>query len=235
MAVLPEKDFDLINFCLQHQNIWALDPEGVGLDTTQVSLLKNYALTAQASYDAASNAREASKSATVVLRNDVSTMREYVADLVRTIKAYAENQSNPSAVYAQAQIPPPASPTPAPLPGRPENFSVVLNSDGSVTLSWDAINAAASGGVYFAVSRKLPGQSSFTQIGGAAGITTENRRAFFTDASIPVAAAAQGAQYIVQGFRGTRGGPTSDAIVVQFGVDGVGAFTVGGASLKIAA
>lgn len=233
MSVLPDTNAELISFCAQRAATWALDPDGVGLVSTQASQLASLAQTAQGALDAAKSARDASKSATVVLRNDVSSMRTYAADLIRTIKAFAENQSNPSAVYAQAQIPPPASPTPAPLPGRPENFSVVLNSDGSVTLSWDAINAAASGGVYFAVSRKLPGQSSFTQIGGAAGITTENRRAFFTDASIPVSAAAQGAQYIVQGFRGTRGGPTSDAIVVQFGVDGVGAFN--SASLKIAA
>lgn len=233
MSVLPREDLALINFVNQHAEIWNLDPEGVGLTTQAVTNLKGFGQTALGSYQAAQAARDASKSATVTMRNDVSVMRDYAADLIRTIKAYAENQNNPSAVYAQAQIPPPAAPAPAPLPGRPENFAVVLNADGSVTISWDAINASASGGVYFAVSRKLPGQSAFTQIGGAAGITTENRRAFFTDASIPVSAAAQGAQYIVQGFRGTRGGPTSDAVVVQFGVDGVGAFN--SASLKIAA
>lgn len=233
MSVLPREDLELINFVNQRADIWNQDPTGLGLSATEVGNLKGLGQTALGSYQAAQAARDASKSATVTLRNDISAMREYAADLVRTIKAFAENQSNPAAVYAQAQIPPPAAPTPAPLPGRPENFAVVLNADGSVTLSWDALNAAASGGVYFAISRKLPGQSSFTQIGGAAGITTENRRAFFTDASIPVSAAAQGAQYIVQGFRGTRGGPTSDAIVVQFGVDGVGAFN--SASLKIAA
>ena len=39
-------------------------------------------------------------------------------------------------------------------------------------------------------------------------------------------AAANGAQYIIQGFRGTRFGTPSDAIIVQFGNDG-GSFISG--------
>jgi hypothetical protein len=54
----------------------------------------------------------------------------------------------------------------------------------------------------------------------------------FTDATVPASAASQGAQYIVQGFRGTRVGDASDAVVVQFGVDGDGFAT---AALKMAA
>jgi len=49
-------------------------------------------------------------------------------------------------------------------------------------------------------------------------------------------AASTGAQYIVQGFRGTRMGDASDAVVVQFGVEGGGAgLNVKNATLKMAA
>jgi hypothetical protein len=100
-----------------------------------------------------------------------------------------------------------------------------------------ASDSAASSGAFFSVSRKLPGQSSFTSIGGAPGSTNEagGRRCSFTDFTVPASAASQGAQYIVQGFRGTRFGEASDAVIVQFGIDagGGGAFT--SASLKMAA
>ena len=55
----------------------------------------------------------------------------------------------------------------------------------------------------------------------------------FTDATVPTSAAGQGAQYIIQGQRGTLLGEPSDAVVVQFGVDGGGGFA--NAMLKMAA
>ncbi|CAN5866173.1 hypothetical protein BH11PLA1_BH11PLA1_10320 [soil metagenome] len=61
------------------------------------------------------------------------------------------------------------------------------------------------------------------------------RRPFFTDATIPASAAADGSQYIVQGFRGTRAGMPSDAMVVQFGFGGSGAFVSSANGLKMAA
>jgi hypothetical protein len=120
-----------------------------------------------------------------------------------------------------------------PAPGKPTDFSVVLNADGSVTLSWASTDSAASTGAFFAISRKLPGETAFTGIGGAPGSTSETRRPSFTDGTVPASAASQGAQYIVQGFRGTRTGEASDAIVVQFGTDSGGGFQ--SATLKMAA
>jgi hypothetical protein len=162
-------------------------------------------------------------------------MRDQVASLIAQIKAYAELQSDPAAVYAAAQIPMPQPATPLPAPGKPGDVSVVLNSDGSVTLSWDSADSSASTGAFFTVSRKLPGQSGFIGIGGAPGSTSENRRPSFTDATVPASAASQGAQYIVQGFRGTRMGDASDAVTVQFGVEGLTLTSASGATFKMAA
>lgn len=160
-------------------------------------------------------------------------MRDSAADLIRVIKAFAAQQQNPGTVYALAQIPEPAAPTPAPPPGRAKDFQVQLNPDGSVTLSWFAENAAISSGAYFVVSRKLPTQAMFTNLGVAPGTSSESRRITFTDATIPASAASAGAQYIVQGFRGTRPGEAGEAITVQFGIDGGGGIT--SASIKMAA
>lgn len=203
------------------------------LTAAQVTALSSATTNARKSYNDAQAAREASKAKTITVNNDVKNMKNQAANLIAQIKAFADLQASPANVYALAQIPQPAAPTPAPAPGKPTDFSVVLNSDGSVTLSWDSTESAASGGAFFAVMRKLPGQTAFSGIGGAPGATSESRRPSFTDTTVPASAASQGAQYIVQGFRGTRMGEASDAVIVQFGVDAGGGFS--SARVKLAA
>lgn len=187
---------------------------------------------ARKSFNDAQAARAATKAATTKLHTDAATMRGQVADLIRQIKAHAELQPVPGIVYAAAQIPEPAAAVPLPPPGKPTDFTVALNGDGSVTISWSATDSAASTGAFFTVSRKLPGQAAFVGVGGAPGSTSETRRASFTDSTVPASAAGAGAQYVVQGFRGSRAGPASDAVVVQFGVDGSSAAFAG---IKMAA
>lgn len=236
MSVLPDKQVELLNFCEQHWPVWNSAPTTIGLTASQVTTLKALTEAARADFDAAQAARLASKAATTSLNGSVSDMREQAATLIAEIKSFAEASSNPSAVYSAAQIPQPAAPTPKPAPGKPTNFAITLEPDGSVTLSWDAADSTASTGAFFTVSRKLPGQAGFYGIGGASGSTSESRRCFFTDSSVPASAAGTGAQYIVQGFRGTRSGTPSDAIIVQFGNDGA-TFTTANANgaMKLAA
>lgn len=233
MTILPQTQNDLIVFCEAHTPVWAAAPTTIGLTAAQVTALSTATTNARKSYNDAQAAREASKAKTISVNNDVRTMKNQAANLIAQIKAFADLQASPANVYALAQIPQPAAPTPAPAPGKPTDFEVILNSDGSVTLSWDSTESAASGGAFFAVMRKLPGEAGFSGIGGAPGSTSETRRPSFTDTTVPASAASQGAQYIVQGFRGTRVGEASDAVVVQFGVDVGGGFT--SARVKLAA
>lgn len=233
MSVLPQTIVDFIQFCEQHETVWAVAPTSIGLTAPAVAAMTAQTTKLRTAYDTAQGARDASKSATVKMHGELTITRAQVADLVRQIKAYAESQSNPSATYAAAQIAPPAPPTPLDAPGKPTEFAVNLNSDGSITLSWSSSESTASTGAFFMVSRKLPGQGGFTGIGGAPGSTSETRRPSFTDNTVPSSAAGQGAQYIVQGFRGTRAGDASDAVIVQFGTDTGGGLA--SASLKMAA
>jgi hypothetical protein len=235
MSVLPQNQNDAIIFCEAHNPVWSAAPTTIGLTAAQCTALTTATTTARKNFNDSQSAREASKAATTTLHKGVGIMRDQAAALIAQIKAFAELQTNPAAVYAAAQIPPPAAPTVLPAPGKPTNFEVVLNSDGSVTLSWESTDASASSGAFFAVSRKLPGQGGFVGVGGASGSTSENRRPFFTDATVPATAASQGAQYIVQGFRGTRMGDASDAITVQFGTDGLTITSASGATFKMAA
>ncbi len=230
MSILPGSTIEQIQFCEAHVPVWTEVAMAIGLTAPQVASLGTKTSAARGAFNAAQAAREASKAATIQQNTDARTMRNQASDLIRQIKAYAELQSNPNSVYAAAQIPPPSAPLPMPAPGKPSDFSVVLESDGSVTLSWNAAESAASTGAFFTISRKLPGQSSFSGIGGAPGTTSESRRCSFTDATVPTSAAGSGAQYIVQGFRGTRIGEASDAVTVQFGVDGGGGMSLSAAT-----
>lgn len=225
MSVLPVNALEQIQFCENHLAPWGNEPASIGLTATQVTALTNVTMQARQAYNDAQTARLASKAATTTLNSRVAAMRAQASDLIRQIKAYAQLQNNPAAVYADAQIPEPAAPAPLPAPGKPQLFTVTLNPDGSVNLSWEAENSAASSGAFFSVSRKLPGQSAYVPIGGTSGSTIESRRASFTDYTVPASAAGTGASYIVQGYRGTRAGTPSDAVIVQFGVDGAGGFT----------
>jgi hypothetical protein len=162
-------------------------------------------------------------------------MRSLVADYIRQIKAFAELQPSPALVFAAAQIPEPAAPTPQPAPGKAENISVGLESSGAVTLTWEATDAAASSGAFYTITRKLPGGGGFTQVGGSPGTTQQKRRMSFTDHNVPTSAAAEGVQYIIQGRRGDLMGEASGAVVVQFGVEGQGFNVSGAGAMKLAA
>lgn len=225
MAVIPDKIQDQIQFCEDHLPAWSNTPARIGLTEAQISELQGLTESARAAFEQAQLRRQAAKAATTELRAAVASMRTAAADLVRQIKAFAALQSEPASIYALAQIPEPAAPTPLPPPGVPTDFVVTLEPTGAVTLSWTATDASASSGAFFNVFRRLPGQGGFSPIGGASGSTAERRRMSFTDTTAPTAAAAAGIQYVVRGQRGTAQGSPSPAVTVQFGTDSSGSAT----------
>lgn len=233
MGVLPETLVEQIQFCESHLPVWTAAPTTIGLTAAQVTALNTATTAARKAYADAQAARQLSKAKTTDLNTSATTMRGQVSDLIRQIKAFAELQATPGTVYAAAQIPEPLPPSPLPAPGIPNNIRVTLEPSGAVTLSWDAVNAAASSGAFYNVSRKLPGQSAYTPVGGTPGTTSATRRMSFTDFTVPTSAAGSGANYIIQGQRGTETGEPSEAVVVQFGVDGSGSFQVNGQSSAI--
>lgn len=117
-----------------------------------------------------------------------------------------------------AELSPRAPGAAARLPGKPIDFAAVLNDGGSVTISWRSTNSAASAGVTFGVSRRLPGQSAFTRIATTDGSTSQTRRPCFTDTTVPASALtpdSAGTEYLVQGARGEETGEASDVLVVK--------------------
>ncbi len=233
-SVFPDTVLGQIEFCEFHAPIWAVSPPLLGLSSLQLTNLTTATVNARKDYNLAQSARQASKAATTTMRGTTAIMRDQATDLIRVIKGFAELQANPNAVYGLAQIPAPMPPTPAQAPGQPEKLSVNLESSGAVTISWEATDASASSGAFFNVLRQLPGQSVYAQLTVTPGTSSHSRRMSFTDSSIPTSAAGAGVKYIMQGRRGILIGQSSDAITVQFGIDG-GGLTVSNATLKMAA
>lgn len=225
MSIIPLSKVEKIQFCESHQSVWSANAAAIGLTAAQTTAFKNATTAARAAYDAAQAAKAAYRGAVIAQNAAISAMisgQNGAADLIRFIKAFAESSADPAAVYALAQIPLPAPPTPATAPGLPNMIVVTLEPGGAVTLAWDCENAAAGTGGWFNITRKLPGQAAFTLVGGAPGTTSQSRRVSFTDYTVPTSAAGSGAQYIIQGRRGALMGPPSEAITVQFGVEGGG-------------
>lgn len=210
MGVIPIKDIDAVQFFESHIPIWLQAPNTLGLQAGQVTSMDTATKAARNAYTAQQNTKEAAKAATVTFHNNVSTMRSLGADLIKTIKAYADTTNNPN-VYALAQIPPPAAPTPQPPPGQPTDFRVELTGGGAIALSWKSTNSAPSGGAFFTVRRRLAGESNFTMLGGTGSKS-------FIDDTVPFGTNA--VTYLVQGFRGTEPGPESEQLSVQFGAGG---------------
>lgn len=236
MGIIPPVKVQSLQFCESHANVWNTAAATIGLTTAQGTAFKSLTNAARVAYDAAQVAKQAYRAAVTNQNQALKAATGNAADLIRVIKSFAELTTNPNAVYAIAQIPPPATPVPASAPGKPGDISIVLESSGAITFSWDATASSASSGAFFNIARKLPGQIAFAPLGGTSGSTSESRRMNFTDSTIPTSAAGSGAQYIISGQRGTKIGESSDAITVQFGVDGVGFNIAGdGGALKMAA
>jgi hypothetical protein len=236
MPVVPPSDLEAIQFCESHLPIWSAAPTTLGLTASQCTNLTTQTKAARDAYTAAQNARLAAKAATTTFHTNIATMRSTVGDMVKLVKAFADASANPGAIYAAAQIPEPAAPTPPAPPSMPTSVTVGLNPDGSITLRWKATDSSPSSGCTFNISRRL-GTTGMYQICGS-GTSKRGGNYEFTDLTLPYG--TQAASYIIVGKRSNppQTGTPSEAINVQFGVGGGGGMfvsSVTGADLKMAA
>jgi len=188
MATVPSTIADKLAFFEQHLPVWAKDPVGIGLTAIQLASLANMVADARAAFDAAQDARAISRAATVSQSNAMSVMGEFGSDLVTTIRAFAETSNDPE-VYAVAQIPPPAPPTPAGPPEQPTNLTASLTPGGALKISWKGSVASSA---YFSVYRRAAGETAFTLLD-----STDTK--FYEDTSIP--AGVNNVTYYIQARR----------------------------------
>lgn len=234
MGIMPPDRLKQIEFCESHLTPWNTNAAAIGLTAGDVSNLATLTTAARAAYTAAVAARQASKTATLAYYDAVGQMRDDASTLVRMIKTFADSEDNPN-VYVLAQIPPPAAPTPSAPPGKPGEFTVVLDTDGSVRLRFKSADSAGSTGGLMVVQRRSAGdpESAFAVIGSVPG-AGGRRFTEFVDSTLTAAAGQAGVVYRVVPQRGGTFGSASDSITVRFGSGG-GPGVVSGGTLKMAA
>ena len=214
-ATIPE----FINWCTAHGSQWSSSPTVIGLTSGQMTAYNALLLTMTKANAEAETARNASKDATIALRNAISSMRALSGIYVDTIKNFAESTHNPN-VYALASISPPSPAGTPPLPVAPTTFTASVNTDGSLTIKWKATQPMGATGVLYRVMRRIN-----TTEGPYTIVSTEGSGKSFTDLTLPVG--VDRVEYIIQPTR-TGGviGPQSPLFTVQFGTLGGGGMNI---------
>jgi hypothetical protein len=223
MPVVSYKDLEAIQQFENWVPVWTTNAVAIGTTAAAVTAMDLRVKAARDGYTAQQAAKMAAKTATNSFHDNVEFMRAAGADIIRQIRTQAEVTNTPH-VYNLAQVPPPAPPSPAPLPGQPTNFSVGLTGSGGILLTWKSTNSSPSTGAYFTVRRRLAGENAFTVAGGTGSKS-------FVDDTVPFGTNL--VTYLVQGFKGQAAGPESEQLTVQFGVGGSGSTAT--AQFKIAA
>ncbi len=205
MGVLPEQINERIEWFEQRIASWKAAPTTIGLTAAQCTALDDAVKNARTNYNAAQAARIASKNATLGQRTFVNSMTNLGSDALRFIKAYANAQANPDAVYQAASVPPPAAPTPSGPPNAPTNVVADPNADGTVTIKW---KGSTTNQTFFSIWRRVGNNTQWSQIGSVA---TKS----FIDASVP--AGSPTATYLIRAQRFNEVSAASDEAIVNFG------------------
>ena len=236
MPVLPTKIEDLIAFGEAHSAQWSANAAQIGLTPEAAAAIKAAIGTARTRFNAANVARGAAKSATLTQNQAVGTMKTLMADAIKQIRLYAETTNNTN-VYALADIPAPAQPTPAPRPAQPSNMSAEIIPGGTLRVIFKAVNPSGGGPVTYIVSRKLENETAFRQIGttGTSRPVEGLPRGFkaFVDSTLP--SGANNFQYQIVGQRGDTFGEPSKIFTVVIGSGSGGGLNTQTGTLKMAA
>jgi hypothetical protein len=216
MSVLPRSTTELIEWCALRAPIWVTNAPGLGLSASQAQAVQTACTSAQGALATRDMAESEARSANEALRGEARDLRAVASDAVQLIRIFAENQAKPSNVYALAQIPAPANPSPIPPPGIPSDFTVTLQQTGDMALAWKCQNPPGSRGVVYLIERRLNAAGPYT-FRAAVG----QRK--FVDNTIPF-----GTDQIDYRITAQRSDATGDPAIwtVRFGSGGGGTFTV---------
>lgn len=207
-TIVPNTQLGKVQFYEEHNAPWTANATAIGLLSGDVTSMGTKTLAARAAYNAHTAAQLTSKAATQTYSDAVNTMATFGSTLIKKIKVKAATDG--AGVYALAQIPAPALPTPVGPPGMPFGFVATLQPNGSLELTWKCTNPSGAGGTNYDVSRKLSTESDFTSIGKTGKKT-------FLDTTVPGAVAQ--ITYQITAFRSTATG-TAAQFLVNFGVSG---------------
>lgn len=212
MPTVPTSRLGKIQFYEDHLPAWLTNAEAIGLTEVKLAEFSPLVVAARTAYDAQQAALNAARAATVSFHNAVRAMHSDSgagADLIKTIRAYAESTGNPN-VYVLAQIPPPATPGQAPPPGTPFDLQVGLLQSGALELRWKCHNPSGVAGTIYEILRRDSSGGSF-EYAGSIGIKS------YVDETVP--SGIPSVTYQITAVRSTlRGKPAQ--FTVNFGVSG---------------
>ena len=216
-----------LDWCQAHSAAFTAHATAIGISAAKATAYGTLLTNALKAVDDAEIAK-ATYRAAVVSANEamraLATSLNGTGELVRTIRAFAQSQADPDAVYSLAQIDPPAAPTPMQPPNPATDVGVSIDTaTGAVVLKWKA-SQSGSGTVYV-VKRRINSTGSWEFVGTAGSDKT------FVDATL--AAGPDSVQYSIQAQRSNLFSSTT-AVVVNFGV-GVGGNGPTVQSVKLAA
>ncbi|HEV7300116.1 MAG TPA: hypothetical protein VGN72_12175 [Tepidisphaeraceae bacterium] len=227
---LPGREPELATWSVDFlANVGVIGATNLGLVSAQQTALQAAVDAFVSAYGLATNPATRTKPS-VQLK---STMKEQMVALIRQLAGVIQKHPQTTdAQRAQLGLTVPRVPRPATAPGEPHDFKVMLQSDGSLKMTWKCDNHG-TGGTMYQIFRRIGAGSEFQYIGGAG-----SRQ--FVDTTMPEGAAQ--VTYQVQGVRPTAVGPWAQ-FNVNFGGGGSGAMasrlsvTAGktGTSPKIAA
>ena len=226
MGTVPQSYIGKIEFFEAHLPIWSTDPAAIGLDAAQVATLATYTANARTEYDNLVAVRANARAATNTQKDTNDIMYNFGADLIKTIRAFAQTTNN-DAVYNDAAIPPPSPPTPLGPPATPKNVNAQLNTAGEIVLTWDATR---EGGTSFIIERSTASATGpWTMIGSVEAVD-------FTDTAVPTG--LNSVSYRITANRSAGSSTPTAAVTVPFGNTGSSNSsnsTAGGEDLTLAA
>lgn len=228
-AVLPPSREQMIQWFNQRIASWAAAPTTIGLSAAQLTELASKLNSAGAEQSAAFDARINSRNQTLNYHNAADDLRTFGADLIKTIKAFAEATDDPS-VYTAASVPPPSPPTPLGPPDVPTALTATPDPYGYVVLAW---KGARVGGTQFILERQMVALDGTLGAWTYAGTSAGND---YTDITIPPGFRA--ANYRVYAQRSGGQSKASQIATLWFGSNAESAgvnTSVGDGGLNLAA
>jgi hypothetical protein len=220
-----------ITWCDAHKDLFQANAASIGLSPAQATAFKTAVVDAQSAVTAQSIAKDNAVTTTTKLTEKIANLNASAAEMVRTIRAYAENTHNTN-VYNLANIPPPVAPGEVPPPAMATDLTAALDaSTGDITIKWKATQPEGASGTSYIVTRKALGQSSFAFLGVSG-------KKSFVDSTFT--AGPDSVSYRVQGTRSDSTGPVSAILTVNFGRAPGGGLTItsetlGGQTVNVAA
>ncbi len=209
MGNIPDNRRDLLAFGLSHADTWQTAAQEIGLTNAQAARVKADSGTTQGKQNSVEIQRDAVKTATRELSENYTDLRRSVAEAVRTITTFAENQPTQKlrlAVFNTANIEPPAPRRNNVPPRVATELKVSLDATtGALQLRWKAAQPA---GVVYSVYRKTSTSSTFT----LAGVTGEKK---FIDLGLP--GSPNIVSYYVVATKGTLSSSPGGTLEVRFG------------------